>query len=181
MLLTPTSGGHPDPVEIAGQLLGDIGFPPGRKAHGHNQGGTVGHTYWNEEEEKKPWVMCWYTSHKLYMQHNASSDLVDMVFTVASVTFIYDVISLWFNINTKCIRNLVIWATESHHATHRGHNGTSQDSCLWNSALTTAGDIWGKQTAGFHTQPVCVHRWLGEGAKQFLNGWYFTVWDATHQ
>lgn len=43
-----TSGGNTDPVQVAGQLLGDVGLPPGRKAHSHNEGGTVGHTYWNE-------------------------------------------------------------------------------------------------------------------------------------
>lgn len=42
---SPTSGGHSDPVKIAGQLLRDISLPPGRKAYCHNQGGTVGHTY----------------------------------------------------------------------------------------------------------------------------------------
>lgn len=40
-----TSGGNPDPVEIASQLLGDVGLPPGRKAHRHDQGWGVGHTY----------------------------------------------------------------------------------------------------------------------------------------
>lgn len=55
-----TSGGHSDPVKIAGQLLGDIGLPPGRKAHCHNQGGTVGHAYWNGKKEraKAASVMC---------------------------------------------------------------------------------------------------------------------------
>ena len=43
-----TSGWHSDPVEVTGQLLGNVGLSSCRKAHGHDQRGTVGHTYWNE-------------------------------------------------------------------------------------------------------------------------------------
>ena len=43
--LVSTSGGNSDPVEIAGQLLGDVRLASGRESHRHDQGGTVGHTY----------------------------------------------------------------------------------------------------------------------------------------
>ena len=43
--LVSTSGGNSDPVEIAGQLLGDVRLASGREAHRHDQGGTVCHTY----------------------------------------------------------------------------------------------------------------------------------------
>lgn len=40
-----TFGRHTNPVEIAGQLLGDVGLTSGWEANRHNKGGTVGHTY----------------------------------------------------------------------------------------------------------------------------------------
>lgn len=69
ILRSRTPGRHADPVEIAGQLLGDIGLPPGRKANCHDQGGTVGHTYWNETWRRERSL-----SHVL-ITHNAHEDV----------------------------------------------------------------------------------------------------------
>lgn len=33
--------GHADPVQVAGELLGDVGLPPGWQAHHHDHRGRV--------------------------------------------------------------------------------------------------------------------------------------------
>jgi len=38
-----TFGGHPDPVEVAGELLGDVGLAAGGQADHHDQRRGVGH------------------------------------------------------------------------------------------------------------------------------------------
>lgn len=67
-----TSGRHADPVQIAGQLLGDVGLSSCRQPHGDDQGGTVGHTYWNNEGKEKTSVITFY-EHGRHTQKNVFS------------------------------------------------------------------------------------------------------------
>lgn len=56
-----TFGGDTDPVQVPGELLGDVGLPPGRKSHHDDHRGRVGelrHRRWETHTQRRGKESC---------------------------------------------------------------------------------------------------------------------------
>lgn len=76
-----TFGGDTDPIQVPGELLGDVGLPPGRKSHHDDHRGRVGelrHRRWETHAQKIGKESCYvfYVRMCVYVCYTAHSHRV---------------------------------------------------------------------------------------------------------